>query len=64
MSSEQPRLQRLVIQHYKSIVHCDVELGNLTFLVGPNGAGKSNFLDALMCLADFIRLGYQEFIEK
>jgi predicted ATPase len=45
-------LRRVVILDYKSIRHCDVELGPLTFLVGRNGSGKSNFLDALRFVAD------------
>ncbi|HEY8285209.1 MAG TPA: AAA family ATPase [Chloroflexota bacterium] len=46
---------RLVIENYKSIARCDVELGPLTFLVGQNGAGKSNFLDALRFVSDALR---------
>ncbi len=48
-------LRRVVLQNYKSIAGCDVQLGPLTFLVGPNGAGKSNFLDALRFVADALR---------
>jgi predicted ATPase len=40
-------LKKVILQNYKSIKSCSVQLGPLTFLVGPNGAGKSNFLDAL-----------------
>ena len=35
---------RLVIEGYKSIAHCDVELDRLNVLIGANGAGKSNFI--------------------
>ncbi len=45
-------LTRVVINNYKSIQHCDVNLGPLTFLVGRNGSGKSNFLDALQFVSD------------
>jgi predicted ATPase len=45
-------LKRVVLRNYKSIAHCDVSLGPLTFFVGPNGAGKSNFIDALCLLRD------------
>ena len=48
-------LRRVVLQNYKSIAGCDVQLGPLTFLVRPNGAGKSNFLDALRFVADALR---------
>jgi predicted ATPase len=42
MNNEQ--LSRVVINGYKSIVDCDLTLGNLNVLIGPNGAGKSNFI--------------------
>ncbi len=45
-------ITRVVLENYKSIAHCDVRLGPLTYLVGANGAGKSNFLDALRFIAD------------
>jgi predicted ATPase len=50
-----PMLHKVVIQDYKSIRQCRVELGALTFLVGRNGSGKSNFLDALRFVADGLR---------
>jgi predicted ATPase len=52
-----PFLKRVKIRNYKSIAHCDVELGAFTVLVGRNGSGKSNFLDALRFVADALRLG-------
>ena len=45
-------ITRVVLNNYKSIAACDVQLQPLTFLVGRNGAGKSNFLDALRFVAD------------
>lgn len=48
-------LRKVVIKDYKSIVSCDVDLEQLSFLVGPNGSGKSNFLDALRFCADALR---------
>lgn len=45
-------VQRVVLRNYKSIGHCDVPLGPLTYLVGVNGAGKSNFIDALHLVRD------------
>jgi predicted ATPase len=47
-----PFLTRVVLRNYKSIAHCDVNLGAVTYLVGPNGSGKSNFLDALHLVRD------------
>ncbi len=45
-------LTRVVLENYKSIKYCDVQMRPLMFLVGPNGAGKSNFLDALRFVSD------------
>ena len=45
-------LQRVVLNNYKSIKECSVQLGPLTFLAGQNGAGKSNFLDALRLVSE------------
>ncbi|VWX57670.1 putative ATPase [Burkholderiales bacterium 8X] len=47
-----PFLTRVVLRNFKSIGHCDVRLGPLTYLVGANGSGKSNFLDALHLVRD------------
>ncbi len=47
-----PFLKRVRLRNYKSIGHCDVELGPLTLLVGRNGSGKSNFLDAMRFVTD------------
>ena len=57
---EKPFISRVVINNYKSIAHCDVELGTLQFLVGRNGAGKSNFLDALAFVRDVLEFNNLE----
>ena len=51
---QEPFISRVVINNYKSIVHCDVQLGALQFLVGRNGSGKSNFLSALAFVRDVL----------
>ncbi len=38
------QLKRVEIHGYKSIEHCDLELGAINVLLGVNGAGKSNFI--------------------
>lgn len=45
-------IHRVILRNYKSIGHCDVSLGSLTYLIGGNGAGKSHFLDALHLVRD------------
>lgn len=44
-------ISRVILHNYKSLRHCDVFLGPITFLVGPNGAGKSNFVEAIRFLS-------------
>ncbi len=57
-------LTRVVINNYKSIQHCDVNLGPLTFLVGRNGSGKSNFLDALQFVSDALNNTLEQAVKK
>jgi len=45
-------ISRVLLRNFKSIGHCDVKLGPLTYLVGANGSGKSNFLDAMHLVRD------------
>ena len=43
------KLQRIVIDHYRSIEHIEIEfpIGKPVVLFGPNNAGKSNILSAI-----------------
>ncbi|KQU81140.1 chromosome segregation protein SMC [Rhizobacter sp. Root16D2] len=41
---EKNQLSRLVLNGYKSIAGCDIDLCRLNVLIGANGAGKSNFI--------------------
>ncbi|MCI9866049.1 AAA family ATPase [Rhizobium skierniewicense] len=42
--NDSDQISRLVLSGYKSISHCDLEMGRLNVLIGANGAGKSNFI--------------------
>lgn len=55
-----PFINRVRIDNYKSIAHCDVALGRFTVLLGLNAAGKSNFLDALRFVRDALVQGPAE----
>jgi len=44
------QLSRVIIEGFKSIKKCDLELRNLNVLIGSNGAGKSNFVSAFTML--------------
>lgn len=60
--SSGPFLRRVVIENYRSIESCNVELGPVTLLVGPNGSGKSNFLDAIRFVSDALRTNLSQAI--
>ena len=40
-------LQRIKIENYKSIKHCDISVSELNLLIGGNGTGKTNVLEAV-----------------
>ena len=46
----QRTIDRIVVQGYKSINQCNLELGSLNVFIGPNGAGKSNFVSLFSLL--------------
>jgi predicted ATPase len=58
------QVSRVVLTNYKSIKHCDVILGPLTFLVGPNGAGKSNFVEAIRFLSYALSGSLEQAVEN
>jgi predicted ATPase len=43
-------VDRILIEGFKSIEKCDLELRSLNVLIGSNGAGKSNFIGAFKLL--------------
>lgn len=55
---------RVVIRNYRSIAHCDVRLGSLTFLVGPNGSGKGNLLDAFGFVSESLRNSIEAALDR
>lgn len=55
MAMRKPFLERVVIDGYKSIAHCDLSLEKLNILIGANGAGKSNFISAFTFLGALVK---------
>lgn len=45
------QLSHIVIEGYKSIAKCDLQMGSLNVLIGANGAGKSNFISFFKFIA-------------
>jgi predicted ATPase len=44
-------IKKLIIENFKCIKKCEIELAPLTIFVGPNGSGKSSILEALALLS-------------
>ncbi len=62
MSNE--HLSKIVIEGYKSIKRCDLELKDRNILIGPNGAGKSNFIGFFKLIQQTLEGNLQRFISK
>lgn len=57
-------IERLSLENYKSIAHCDVELRPLTVVIGRNGSGKSNLVDSLHFIADALTTSLEYAVRK
>lgn len=55
-------LKRIVVNGFKSIESCDLELGPRNILIGANGAGKSNFLGLFRMLFHAQQGNFQSFV--
>ena len=61
---KQDQLSRVIIEGYKSIEECDVDLKNINVLIGSNGAGKSNFVSAFTLLQSILREELSHYVGK
>jgi predicted ATPase len=57
-------IDRIVVDGYKSIQHCDLTLGSLNVLIGPNGAGKSNFISLFSLLGSMVNEGLKNTVAR
>lgn len=55
-------IDRLIVQHYRSIESIDLRLESVNLLVGRNGSGKSNILDAIRFIRDALKFGLDQAI--
>lgn len=62
--TDSDQLSHIVIEGYKSIARCDLEMGCLNVLIGANGAGKSNFISFLRLIATILEQRLQARIGK
>ena len=59
MDLKEGQLSRIVINGYKSIKACDLDLRRINVLIGSNGAGKSNFISAFSLLQNVLSKNLQ-----
>ena len=57
-------ISRVVLNGFKSIKNCDIELTNLNVLIGANGAGKSNFISFFRMIKNILDKNLQLYISK
>jgi predicted ATPase len=53
------KLNRILVEGFKSIKKLDIEINDLNILIGPNGAGKSNFIGLFKFLREVIEARLQ-----
>ena len=58
------QLSSLLIEGYKSIEHCELQMGSLNVLIGANGAGKSNFISFFRLIATLLDQRLQSLVSK
>lgn len=62
--TDSDQLSRIVIEGYKSIANCDLQMGCLNVLIGANGAGKSNFISFFRLIATLLDHRLQSLVGK
>ena len=58
------QISRLVLEGFKSIKKCDLELTDINILIGPNGAGKSNFISFFQLIQQMLEGNLQLYVSK
>jgi predicted ATPase len=63
-NSADKQLSRIVLNGFKSIAACDLELSDLNVLIGANGAGKSNFIGFFRMVQQLFEENLQVFVSR
>lgn len=58
------QITKIEIDGFKSIEHCELNLGMINVLIGSNGSGKSNFISLFKMLQSMIDGELQLYIQK
>ncbi|MEO0841813.1 MAG: AAA family ATPase [Cyanobacteria bacterium J06643_5] len=62
--TNEKQLSRIVLNGFKSIVECDLELSKINILIGANGAGKSNFIGFFRMMQQLLEENLQVFVSR
>ncbi|MCP4152599.1 MAG: AAA family ATPase [bacterium] len=57
-------LSEIILKGFKSIVHCQLELGSLNVMIGCNGAGKSNFISFFHMIQQLLEGRLQAYVGR
>ncbi|MEO1764829.1 MAG: AAA family ATPase, partial [Cyanobacteria bacterium J06629_18] len=63
-TTNEKQLSRIVLNGFKSIVECDLELSKINILIGANGAGKSNFIGFFRMMQQLLEENLQVFVSR
>lgn len=58
------KVDKILIENFKSIRKLDLELKDINILIGANGAGKSNFISFFRMLNSFVEKEFQTYAKK
>jgi len=58
------KVDKLVIDNFKSIRHLELELRDINILIGANGVGKSNFIAFFRMLNSFVEKEFQRYVRR
>jgi predicted ATPase len=64
MNTPPDPLRRVLVQGFKSIESCNLELTRLNVIIGSNGAGKSNFISLFRMMQAAVDGKFQYFVTK
>jgi len=56
------QLKRVIVNGFKSINKCNLELGALNILIGANGSGKSNFIGFFTMIQQMLEQALQNYV--
>ncbi|MCC5614431.1 AAA family ATPase [Nostoc sp. CHAB 5836] len=63
-TNSEKQLSKIVLEGFKSIAKCDLDISKLNVLIGANGAGKSNFIGFFRMVQQLLEQNLQVFVSR